>query len=124
MPRPTDTCCAALHSMSAPAVEKVSTLLDRGVITQQEAQEMRASFAGAQMVEWVEHLSAYSIGHTVIFHCPWCGTALPQPRMPPPGPAGSVFINADGTVYSDDGKPVDPAIADWLRTLLPPKDPE
>lgn len=113
-----------MHAMSAPSDETVSELLDRGIITPEEAQEARASMPDAPLIDWVEHLSAYSIGHTVIFHCPWCGGALPQPRMPPPGPNGSVFINADGTVHSDDGKAVDPAIADWLRNLMPPPSTE
>lgn len=123
MPRPTETCCATLHSMSARADETISALLDRGIITKEEGEELRSSLPDAPMIEWAEHLGAYSIAQTIIFHCPWCGAALPEPQMPPPGPNGSIFINADGTVHSDDGKPVDPAVADWLRTLLPPKGP-
>lgn len=125
MPRPTETCCATLQTMSTPPDESVAALIDRGIVTPEQAQEMRLSLPDAPLIEWVEHLRAYSIGHTVIFHCPWCGGVLPQPQMPPPGPAGSVFLNADGTVHSDDGKPVDPAVADWLRTLVqPPKGTE
>ncbi len=65
------------------------------------------------LVEWVDHVGGFVIGHTAIFYCPWCGTRLPEKfeEALAEGRKSGVWIEVapDGQVTATvSGEPTDP----------------
>lgn len=67
--KPAETCCTTFWTYSRT---REDLLQDPEVARELDLAEW------APLVEWVDHIGAYSIGHAAIFYCPWCGTRLPD----------------------------------------------
>lgn len=64
------------------------------------------------LVEWTDYIGLFTIGHTAIFYCPWCGTRLPdrhEEALAETSKSGAWFaVAADGQVSATmNGEPID-----------------
>ena len=74
----------------------------------------------APLVEWVDHLGAFVIRHTVIFYCPWCAAKLPDGTDKSLAKARAtgvvVEITRDGELKATvEGKPAEAAFVAELE---------
>jgi hypothetical protein len=101
--KPSTPCCAALQT----------ACMTREDILDSDFPEADPGADYQPVVEWVDYLRCYSIGHWVILHCPWCGKRLPDPVDALEKKSGVwVEHHADGrTSATVDGQPVDDAQA-------------
>jgi len=65
------------------------------------------------LVEWMDHVGGFVIGHTAIFDCPWCGARLPEKfeeALAENRKSGVwIAVAPDGTVTATvKGEPADP----------------
>lgn len=65
-----DPCCTTMMVM---------TMTKADIQADEDLMAGRADLGDHQpLVEWREHIGAFVIGRTAIFHCPWCGARLPE----------------------------------------------
>lgn len=104
------TCCTTLEVMSRTPEEYAADPMYDAL----HAQEW------SPVVGWNESIGLYVIGSTAIFHCPWCGSSLPnrsEDVLEQARRTGIVIDHSGPTVVATlAGAPVDPdALMTWLR---------
>lgn len=100
-----DPCCTTMRTMTMTQQDlEGDPDLSRGITDLSQWKPL---------IEWADHVGAFVIGHTVIFHCPWCGTRLPEKveeTLARARRSGIWFdVSADGEVtVTVNGEPADP----------------
>ena len=116
----TDRCCTTMHAM---------TLTQEDLRGDPRLSEGPDLSGWEPLVEWREDIGIFVIGGIAIFHCPWCGSLLPNNSQETLARARQSGVRMDfaaggGVVEASiDGVPVDPEtfLAD-LRDLTKDQD--